>query len=97
MPAVNATIDDLLLHSDNPRIGTVSTQREALQKILDEQEDKLAELAESIATDGMSPIERLLVRREKEGSDRFVVMEGNRRLAALKILCNPIALDQYSL
>lgn len=96
MPAVTLTIDDLLLHSENPRIGSVSTQREALQKILDEQEDKLAELAESIATDGMSPIERILVRPEKPGGQRYVVMEGNRRLAALKLLTNPGALTNMS-
>lgn len=96
MPAANLTIDDLLFHSENPRIGSVSSQRDALQKILDEQEDKLAELAESIATDGMSPIERILVRPEKPEGKRFVVMEGNRRLAALKLLTNPGVLTSMS-
>ena len=96
MPAVTLTIDDLLLHTENPRIGSASSQRDALQKVLDEQEDKLAELAESIVTDGMSPIERLLVRREKEGGSRFVAREGNRRIAALKILVNPAVLGEMS-
>lgn len=92
MAAINLTIDQLLLDSDNPRIGSAKNQREALQKIIDDQGTKLAVLAESIVEDGLSPIERLLVMREKRGSTRYVALEGNRRLAAMKILANPAVL-----
>lgn len=97
MPAIDLNIEQLLLDSSNPRIGSAANQRDALQKILDDQGSKLAELAESIVTDGMSPIERLLVLREKKGSDRFITLEGNRRVAALKILSNPAVLISLSL
>lgn len=97
MGPVNLTIDQLLLHSENPRIGNASNQRDALQKILDDQGNKLAELADSIVSDGLSPIERLLVVREKKGSERFAALEGNRRVAALKILANPAVLVSLSI
>lgn len=97
MSAINLKIEQLLLDSSNPRIGSASNQRDALQKILDDQGNKLAELTESIVSDGMSPIERLLVLREKRGGDRFISLEGNRRVAALKILSNPAVLASLSL
>ncbi len=43
MAAVNLSIDQLLLDSGNPRIGSASNQRDALQKIIEDQEDKLAD------------------------------------------------------
>lgn len=95
MAAVNLKIDDLLLHSENPRLVNPTSQRDTLQQIIDDQEDKLAELAESIVTDGMSPIERILVR--KNGKDQYVVLEGNRRTAALKLLANPAVLASLNM
>ncbi len=90
-------IDQLLLDTGNPRIGEASSQHDALQKVLDDQEEKLFELAQHITTEGMSPIDRLLVLREKKGSDRFVALEGNRRVAALKVLANPAVLTGLKL
>lgn len=89
MAAINVLIDKLLLDSENPRIGSANNQREALQKILDDQEEKLFALAEDIVDEGLSPIDRLLVLSEKKGDDRFITLEGNRRVGALKILANP--------
>ncbi len=89
MGAINLSVDQLLFDSINPRIGSADSQRDALQKILHDQEEKLFVLADSIVSDGLSPIDRLLVLREKKNSDQFIVLEGNRRLAALKILVNP--------
>ena len=89
MAAINVLIDKLLLDSENPRIGSATNQREALQKILDDQEEKLFALAEDNVDEGLSPIDRLLVLSEKKGEDRFITLEGNRRVGALKILANP--------
>ena len=91
MGKLELTIDQLLLDSDNPRIVGAASSREALQRVLDDQGRKLAELAEDIAAEGMSPIDRLLVIKEKNGK-RYIAVEGNRRVAALKILINPNAL-----
>ena len=51
----------------------------------------LIELAYSIADKGFSPrhAEALLVIREQDEPPRFTVIEGNRRLATLKLLTNP--------
>ena len=57
---------------------------------------KLAELAEDIVTEGLSPIERLLVIKDEEDSNRFIVVEGNRRLAALRIMDNPAVMGGLS-
>lgn len=92
MKGIRLRIDQLLLDTENPRIGDASSQHDALQKVLDDQEEKLFELAQSIAAEGMSPLDRLLVLREKDESNRFIALEGNRRVAALRILANPAVL-----
>ena len=97
MPAIEGLIERLLLDSENPRIGSANSQRDALQKILDDQGEKLYALAEDIVDEGISPIDRLLVLREKKESDRFIVLEGNRRVAALKILANHHVLTDLQL
>lgn len=97
MAAVSMSIDQLLLDSENPRIGAAANQRDVLQEILDDQGEKLFVLAEDIVDNGLSPIDRCLVLREKQGSDRFIVLEGNRRVGALKILANPHVLTSLQL
>lgn len=92
MTTKNLKIGSLLLDQHNPRIPAVSSQREALQHILDDQAEKLANLAESIVDEGLSPTDNWLVMRSPTAKDKFVVLEGNRRLAALKILHNPSVL-----
>lgn len=78
---------DLMLDTRNPRHQPVKTQREAIQGLLEEQNDKLVRLAKDIIEHGMSPIDLMLVMPTKKSM--FVVLEGNRRLAALKLLANP--------
>ncbi|NGZ97267.1 MAG: hypothetical protein CV089_14305 [Nitrospira sp. WS110] len=92
MSAIDCTIDQLLLDSENPRNESATNQRDALQKVLSDQEDKLFVLADDIVEAGLSPMDRMLVLREKTDSERFIVLEGNRRIAALKILSNPSVL-----
>lgn len=89
MGAIDCSIDQLLLDSENPRNETAANQRDALQKVLDDQEEKLLVLAEDIVEAGLSPMDRMLVLRAKKGSEKFIVLEGNRRLATLKILSSP--------
>jgi hypothetical protein len=77
-------IADLLLDLTNPRLTGVRNQRDALQKIVDDQGEKLDVLAGSFVDEGMNPMDRFRVLREEEDADRYAVLEGNRRLAALK-------------
>lgn len=91
MGPVQLEVADLLLDLENPRIVGAKSQRDALQKIVEDQKEKLLVLARSIVEDeGMNPMDRLLVLSAKDG---FTVLEGNRRLAALKILSAPSTLD----
>lgn len=86
------SINDLLLDSHNPRVEPATKQREQMQRLLDDQEDLIVALAEDVVENGISPIDLALVMPSKIEDDKFVVLEGNRRLLALKILANPHSL-----
>ena len=88
MGVVEVEIAQLQFDLENPRIGGAKSQRDALQKIIDDQQEKLVVLAENIVEEGMNPMDRFLVFRGSKDSDTFIVYEGNRRLAALRILAN---------
>lgn len=82
---------NLLLDTKNPRLGREHLSRaprEIIQYLFEH--DKAMEVAESIATRGYFPNEPLLAVKEGE---RLVVVEGNRRLAALKALREPALLE----
>jgi hypothetical protein len=88
MSAKALKIDSLDLDLENPRITLASDQRDAMQKIITEQKAKLINLAESIAVKGFSPMDRCLVLRSARAG-KFIVLEGNRRVLAAKLLKNP--------
>ena len=89
MPTKSLKLDSLDLDLENPRIRKAADQREAMQNIITEQKAKLINLAESIAVKGFSPIDRCLVMRSAKRTGHFVVLEGNRRVLAAKLLKNP--------
>lgn len=78
-------IGSLWLDGQNPRLGRDAKRRGLSQdQILDRMKDwSLEELAVSFLETGFWPQEALVVVLE---DDKFVVVEGNRRLAALKLL-----------
>lgn len=80
-------ITNLLLSVENPRFEKVESQREALDIMVEEQRDKLINLAKDIVEAGINPGELTFVTPEKD--NMFKVLEGNRRVAALKLLNNP--------
>lgn len=85
------TVASLQLDSKNPRLGpesAVRTPRDIIQHLFEY--DKAVDLAESIATRGFFPNEPLLAVSE---GGKLIVVEGNRRLAALKALRDPSLLD----
>jgi hypothetical protein len=87
MAGLDLTLDELLLDLDNPRISRAESQREALQKIIEDQDVKLV-LAESIVADGLNPMDRWLVLRSPVEVGKYIVLEGNRRLATIRLLNN---------
>lgn len=88
MSGLDLTIDELLLDLENPRISRAESQREALQKIIEDQDVKLVVLAESMVADGLNPMDRWLVLKSPTEVGKFVVLEGNRRLATIRLLNN---------
>jgi hypothetical protein len=89
MNTLQCDIEELLLDLENPRISLATSQREALQKIIEDQDVKLVVLAESIVTDNLNPMDRWLVIKASAERGKYIVLEGNRRLAAIKLLRNP--------
>jgi len=84
-----ASLDDLCLDPKNPRLGRHNIEDNLSQeKVLDLMKDwTLEELAVSFLMSGFWPQEALLVVEEElYKKPRLVVVEGNRRLAALKLL-----------
>lgn len=92
MAAISLKLEDLRLDMQNPRLTKSAGQREVLQKIIDDQDLKLVVLAESIVEDGLNPMDRWLVIKSEEEVGKYVVLEGNRRLAAIKLLNNTAVL-----
>src|ERR1017187_10836376 len=89
MPAKSLKIDSLDLDLENPRITLATDQRDAMQKIINEQKVKLINLAESIAAKGLNPMDRFLVLRSDLRIGKFIVLEGNSRLLSARLLKNP--------
>lgn len=87
------SIANLLVNKDNPRFEPQSSQREAINRLLEgNMIDKMVHLAEDIAKKGLNPMERLLV--EPSGDDKtFVVLEGNRRVSSIKLVKKPTLAD----
>ncbi len=86
-----APVDTLLLDQKNPRLGRQKVQKNLSQEaILNEMRNFiLDELAISILQSGFWPQEALIA--VKERSVKLTVVEGNRRLAALKWLKKAIS------
>jgi hypothetical protein len=71
---------------DPARFHEDSVQDRAQKLIEKDGFDELRALKESIQTNGYIPIEALVVRTYRQGTDKFVVVEGNRRVAAMRWL-----------
>ena len=85
------SVASLHLDSKNPRLGretSARAPREIIQYLFEH--DKALEVAQSIATRGYFPNEPLLAINE---GDQLIVVEGNRRLAALRALREPGLLE----
>ncbi len=89
---IELKIEHLVLDNDNPRITHSDGQQQAMQKVVRDQKTKLVKLAESIVEHGLSPIERLMVMQVSTSPKRYIALEGNRRVATLRLLTNPAAM-----
>jgi hypothetical protein len=86
---IGLKIEHLVLDTDNPRIPHADSQRDALQKVINDQRVKLVRLAQSITERGLSPADRLMVLQVSSRPRQYIPLEGNRRVAALTLLTQP--------
>ncbi|EQB8666590.1 hypothetical protein ACYU0Q_005947, partial [Pseudomonas aeruginosa] len=85
------SVNSVLLDPENARHGNKSSQRDIYEWMCGiEIGQKVLKLAVEIAKKGISPLETPGVIPAPEGAGKkWVVVEGNRRVAALKFLNNP--------
>lgn len=87
-------VASLWIDTENPRfLDSIAGQREALRESAEHQQGKLVVLADDIVRHGLSPIEITMVMRKPGKDARYVVLEGNRRLVALRALERPDLLE----
>lgn len=81
---------DLLLDEQNPRLSQPNGgQNQTLHAMASMMDKKLAVLAADIVQNGLDPSTLSIVMRVVGTPVRYTVLEGNRRLAALRVLENP--------
>lgn len=87
MKQASMHVASLTLDDNNPRHAKqTASDAESIAALLEKGPDKLLRLARDIIQHGVNPTELVVVMAD---GDRNVVLEGNRRVAALKLLHNP--------
>lgn len=81
-------INMLEINTENPRFEMVGNQREAISVMIESQNNKLARLAQDIIENGLNPSDLVIVTPHEKHKHKFSVLEGNRRVTALKLLNN---------
>lgn len=87
---LSISLANLLIDVENPRLPQPNVgQREALRALAHHQQRKLLTLATDITHNGVNPADLPIVMPMGDDLNRWVVLEGNRRLAALRGLEHP--------
>jgi len=94
--SITPPVDQLDFDPENPRFydsaGTSDGDAKAIQRMLEQ--ENLDELVGSIGNQGFFAGEPLLVTPNPQSPGRWIVVEGNRRLAALRVLGGLIAAEK---
>jgi hypothetical protein len=80
---------ELELDLENYRIGPQQSVRDAIKAMAADQGPKLGRLGADILKLGLSPLKRLMVTPLEDDATRFRVLEGNRRVTAMKLIQTP--------
>ncbi len=89
---VEIPIAMLELDSENPRHSYIESQAEIMEWLTSghgKMGGKLLKLSKDISEFGLDPAERITIVRNDSRPDTYITIEGNRRVAALKLLYNP--------
>lgn len=85
----NIDLSLLSVNIENPRFEMVGSQREAISHMIDDQGQRLSKLAQDILDNGLNPSDLIIVTKHEKSEGHYNVLEGNRRITALKLLANP--------
>lgn len=84
-------ISQLLLDPENPRLASVqANNHDAIRAMTKVQGEKVLALAKHLIENGPNPANLMMVIPTKNDTDFFYVLDGNRRLTALKLLESPL-------
>lgn len=98
MPKTVATpVQDLVIDLKNFRTVEQSDEIQAVQAIISIGPDALWALMESLADDGYLPTENIIVLETDTSPSQLLVKEGNRRIAALKMLHGYLPIARFSI
>lgn len=86
---INIKISNLYLDLHNPRYENQPSQNVALNTIAFEQKGKLLVLLKDILENGLNPSDIPIVMPDPTKGNGYIVLEGNRRIAALKLFKKP--------
>lgn len=82
-------LSKLVVNIENPRFEIVGDQLTAIEVMLKNQNKKIINLANDISEYGLNPSDLTIVSPHETEKDHYNVLEGNRRIVALKLLNNP--------
>ena len=88
-------ISNMLLNPNNPRFEPVKDQNTALEIMLEKKESEIKKLAQDIINHGINPTKNVLVVKSK--NNKFLVLEGNRRITSLILLNKPAKIKDEKL
>ena len=77
-------LTSLFVNTENYRFEPLTSQKEAIDKMVEDQGDKLYFLVDDIVTNGLSPVDLIIV-TPNEDNNKYIVLEGNRRITSLKL------------
>src|SRR2546430_179891 len=87
---VNIATADLLFDENNPRLSAPQpSQQDAALELTRQQGDNIVRLAADIVDNGLDPMMLTAVIASGDRRKRYTVLEGNRRLLALRALETP--------
>ena len=91
-------VSQLLVDVENPRLDNPQpSQLESIRTMVRGQKSKIINLARDILENGLSPSDAMIVMPVTGNNHRYLVLEGNRRLCALKIMENPdLVMDLFA-
>ncbi|MBQ8484730.1 MAG: hypothetical protein IJ534_01110 [Bacteroidaceae bacterium] len=91
------SLSNLYLDLRNPRYEEQASQNEALNTIASEQKGKLLVLLKDILVNGLNPSDMPIVMPAPQKENGYIVLEGNRRIAALKLFKKPRILTNVAM